>query len=154
MVPGQFPWISYPAAPRGLRILGKNKVDPRSLVKLGQKGHIKDAINLGRFRIAPAAYYGDPSLNPAIQDDELAVTAIRSADTAIIHHIDPVTGKEGDPIRALGEVTYSRRLLDNFYVMCMTSGYEPRLIDDFGYDAMLVIENVNRFIVRIEKAVK
>jgi hypothetical protein len=129
-------------------------VGSNDLVKLGNKEYIKDAINRGRFRIAPAACYADPSLNPAIQDDELSITAVRSADTAVIHTFDPVTGKQGEAIPAIGEIQFSRRMQDNFYVMCMTAGYEPRLLDDFGYDAMLVIKNVNRFIIRIEKAVK
>jgi hypothetical protein len=36
----------------------------------------------------------------------------------------------------------------------MTAGYTPRLLVDFGYDGMLVIKNVDRFLVRIERAVK
>lgn len=154
MEPKQFPWISHPEAPRGLRILGKNKVGPNDLVRLGQKEHIKDAINYGRLRIAPAASYADPSLNPAIHDDELSVTAVRSGDTAVIHAVDPVTGQQGEAISAIGEIQYSRRLQENFYVMCMSASYLPRLLDDFGANAMLVVKNVNRFIIRIEKAVK
>lgn len=154
MEPGQFPWLSHPDAPRGVRILGKNKIGSKDLVRLGQKEHIKDAINHGRFRIAPAASYADPSLNPAIHDDELSITAVGSADTAIIHMVDPVTGEQAEQITAIGEIQYSRRLEENFYVMCMTAGYRPRLLDDFGANAMLVIKNVNRFLIRIEKAVK
>lgn len=60
MVPDQFPWITHPEAPRGLRILGKHKVSSNDLVRLGQKEHLKVAINHGRFRIAPAAAYSDP----------------------------------------------------------------------------------------------
>lgn len=154
MLPEQFPWISHPNPPRGIRILGKHKIGPNEIVRLGQKEHIKDAINYGRFRISPAAKYDDPSLNRAIQDDELSVTAIRSGDAAVIHAFDPVTGTQGEAIPAIGEIQFSRQMQDNFYVICMTAGYEPRLLDDFGYDAMLVIKNVNRFITRIEKAVK
>ncbi len=154
MEPRQFPWVSHPDAPRGLRILGKNEVGPNDLVRLGQKDHIKDAINYGRFRIAPAASYADPSLNPAVQDDELSITAIRSGDTAVIHSINPKTGERGEAMQAIGEIQYSRRLQENFYVMCMTAGYRPRLLDDFAANALLVIKNVDRFLIRIEKAVK
>lgn len=154
MRPDQFPWVSHPNAPRGLRILGKNTVSPHALVRMGQREHIKDAMNNGRVRIAPAGSYADPSLNPAIQDDELAVTAVGSGDTAIIQPIDPITGKAGDPIPAIGEITYSRRLQENFYVLCMTAGYTPRLLDDFSANALLVIHNVNRFLVRMDHAVR
>ncbi len=154
MTPEQFPWISHPDPPRGLRILGKNKIGPQDIVRLGQREHIKDAMNYGRFRIAPAASYSDPSLNPAIQDDELSVTAIRSGDSAIVHAIDPATGKQGMRIPTVGEITFSRSMNENFYVICMTAGYSPRLLDDFGANAILIIRNVNRFILRLEKAVK
>lgn len=154
MEPQQFPWVSHPNAPRGLRILGNRKVGRNDLVRLGHKEHIKDAINYGRFRIAPAALYADPSLNPAVQDDELSITAVRSGDNAVIHTINPETGERGEAMQAIGEIQYSRRLQENFYVMCMTSGYRPRLLDDFAANAMLVIKNVDRFLIRIEKAVK
>jgi len=154
MGPDQFPWISHPDKPRGLRILGKKKVAPGDIVRMGQKEHIKDAMNHGRFRIGPAASYADPSLNPAVQDDELSVTAVGSGGNAIIHHIDPVTGQQGERIHAIGEITYSRALQENFYVMCMTANYTPRLIDDFGYDATLVIKNMDRFVLRLERAVR
>lgn len=154
MGPDQFPWISHPNQPRGLRILGKNKVGAGDLVKMGQKEHIKDAMNHGRFRIGPAASYADASLNPAIQDDELSITSVTSGHSATIHAFDPATGKTGKQIPTIGEITYSRVMKENFYVMCMTAGYTPRLVDDFNYDAMLTIRNVNRFLLRIERAAK
>jgi hypothetical protein len=149
-----FPLISYPKPPRGLRILGKNKILPREIVKIGKRQHIKDAMNYGRFRIAPASSYSDPSLNSAIQDDELSVTAIRSGDGATMRVIDPATGKAGEPEKAIGEVTYSQEMRENFYVLCMAARYSPRLLDDFEGDAILVINNLNRFIIRLESAVK
>ncbi|MFA9200961.1 MAG: hypothetical protein ACEQR8_07190 [Cypionkella sp.] len=152
MRPTQFPWISHPEAPRGLRILGKHKIEPAAMVRLGQREHIKDALNFGRFRIAPAASYADPSLNPAIQDDELSVTAVRSGETAVIQVVDPTTGIPGAPLPVVGEIQFSRSLSENFFVVCMAAGYEPRLLDDFGYNAMLVIHNVKRFLTRIERA--
>jgi hypothetical protein len=154
MTPDQFPWITHPDIPRGLRILRNRKIPSGSLVRLGQKEHIKASFNLGRFRIAPAASYSDPSLNPAIKDDELSVTAVASGEHAIVRPFDPKTGKSGDPIPVIGEITYSRSLRDNFYVVCMTAGYSPRLLDDFSADALIAIHNVDRFLIRIEKAVK
>jgi hypothetical protein len=154
MTPDQFPWVSHPAKPRGQRILGNRKLPASYLARLGQREHLKASMNIGRFRIAPAASYADPSLNPAIQDDELSVTAVRSADTAIIQPLDPVTGKRRPLIRAVGEITYSKTLQDNFYVLCMATHYSPRLLDDFNADALIAITNPNRFLLRLERAVK
>lgn len=150
----EFPWVSHPNVPRGLRILGKNKLPSSYIARLGQREHLKASMNLGRFRIAPAASYSDPSLNPAIRDDELSVTAIRSGDTALIHAIDPTTGKQGERIPTIGEITFSTALAENFYVLCMTAQYSPRLLDDFDADAILVITNIDRFILRLEREVR
>jgi hypothetical protein len=68
--------------------------------------------------------------------------------------IDPKTGRAGEPICALGEVSYSQQMPENFYVICMTARYRPRLLDDFNGDEILIINNLNRFIIRLERAVK
>jgi hypothetical protein len=149
------PWISAPDAPRGLRILrGKSLPSTSYLARVGQRAHLIDSFERGRFRIAPAASYSDPSLNPAIQDDELSVTVRRSGDEAVIRPFNPTTGEEGDPLPVLGEISYSRRLEENFFVLCMTGAYDSRHLDDFGGDAVLLIHNVNRFITRLEKSVR
>ncbi|MBX9660981.1 MAG: hypothetical protein K2X00_20685 [Nitrospiraceae bacterium] len=150
-----FPWISHPDAPRGLKILGKRQLPNKDFIsRVGQREHMKAAYEHGRFRIAPATTYSDPSLNPAIRDEELSVTAVRSGDTAKIHRYDPKTGKTGDPIHAIGNVTFSTTWQENFFVLCLTSGYRPRILDDFEANSLLVIHNVNRFLIRLKKAVK
>jgi hypothetical protein len=148
-------WISAPQPPRGLEILGKRKLPSADfLSRVGQRDHIKGSFEKGRFRIAPASSYTDPSLNPAIQDEELTVTAIGSGDAAIVTTYDPKTGKSGKPIPVVGEISYSQSTPDNFFVLCMSNGYQPRILDDFEADALLVVHNVNRFLIRLERAVK
>lgn len=151
----QFPWISHPNPPLGLRILGKRKLPETDFIaRVGQQQHMKAAFERGRVRIAPATSYADPSLNPAIRDEELSVTAIRSGDTATIRPYDPTTGLSGDPIEAIGNISFSKTMQENFFILCMTLGYEPRILDDFGASSLLVIHNVNRFLIRLEKAVR
>ena len=75
-------------------------------------------------------------------------------DTAIIRRFDPATGTEGERLPVIGEITYSRALQDNFFVLCMTGEYDSRHLDDFGGDALLIVENVRRFSTRLEKAVR
>lgn len=151
----RWPWISHPEQPRGLKILGKRQLPKTDFIaRVGQHEHMKAAFEHGRLRIAPATTYSDPSLNPAIRDEELSITAVRSNDTATIRPYDPKTGKSGDPIQAIGNITFSAKWEENFFVLCLTSGYRPRILDDFEANSLLVIHNVNRFIVRLEKAVK
>lgn len=150
-----FPWISHPDLPRGLRILGRRKLPKTDFIaRVGQREHMKAAFERGSFRIAPATSYADPSLNPAIRDEELSVTAIRSGDTATIRPFDPATGISGDPIEAIGNISFSQTMQENFFVLCMTRGYQPRILDDFEANSLLIIHNVNRFLIRLEKAVK
>ena len=153
--PDQFPWISAPEPPSGLRILKGHRLPQQNyLARVGQKAHLVEAFERGRIRIAPAASYDDQSLNPAMQDDELAVFAKHSGDSAVIRKYDPVTGTVGDPIEVIGDISYGKRAASNYYVLCLSSRYEPRLLDDFGADALLIIHNVDRFLIRLERAVK
>lgn len=151
----QFPWISHPEQPRGLRILGQRKLPQTDFIaRVGQQQHMKAAFERGSFRITPATSYADPSLNPAIRDEELSVTAIRSGDTATIRRYDPTTGVSDDPIETIGNISFSTTMQENFFILCMTFGYEPRILDDFGANSLLAIHDVNRFLIRLEKAVK
>ena len=150
-----FPWVSHPDAPRGLKILGKRQLPKGDFfARVGQREHMKAAFEHGRFRIAPATTYSDSSLNPAIRDEELSVTAIRSGDTATIRPYDPKTGRSGDPIHAIGNITFSTTWRENFFVLCLTYGYRPRILDDFEANSLLIIHKADRFLVRLEKAVK
>jgi hypothetical protein len=155
MTPEQFPWVSAPEPPRGMRILmGRCLPQSNYLARLGQKAHLIEAIEKGRIRIAPAASYDDPSLNPAKRDDELSVYATHSGESAVIHKVDPLTGELGERITVIGDISYGRRASTNYYVLCLADAYEPRLLDDFGADALLLIHNVERFLIRLERAVK
>jgi hypothetical protein len=41
------------------------------LVKYGLREYLEPALREGRIRVSPASRYADPSLNPAIRDNEL-----------------------------------------------------------------------------------
>lgn len=151
----QFPWISAPEQPRGLEILrGQPLPGGNYLARVGQRQHLIQAFEKGRIRIAPAASYNDPSLNPAMRDNELSVFATHSGDGTTIRKIDRVTGELSEPIPVIGEISYGRTATQNYYVLCLADAYEPRLLDDFGADALLFIHNVDRFLIRLERAVR
>lgn len=80
----------------------------------------------GKFRISPASSYSDPSLNPAIQDDELRLTFQPAKQTKIV--------KESG---------------SNYYVYCLSSILVPRLFLDFDADACLIIWEPQGFISRL-----
>jgi hypothetical protein len=61
---------TYPASPPAKDAIGS--IQENCSYKLRKNGHLAAMFKYGRIRIAPASYYADPSLNNAIQDDELS----------------------------------------------------------------------------------
>jgi hypothetical protein len=137
-------WASAPKAPRGLRILRGDALPSKPyMARIGQRKHLHEAITRGRIRIAPAAIYQDPSLNSAIQDDELSVTTVRSSRS-------PHTNTTINP----SEIVSTWRHNENFFVLCLSHSYDMRLLDDFEGDALLVVHDPRRFSNRLFSAVK
>lgn len=141
--------ITAPNAPPGLRILrGSRLPQTPYLARLGQRDHVLDAYARGRFRITPASLYGDPSLNAAIQDDELSVAAIRHTagrgiGAAQLRNFE----------KPIAEVVRKARLVGDYYVLCFSKGYDIRLVEDFKADALLIIRKPEVFARRLQAAV-
>ncbi|HEV8232752.1 MAG TPA: hypothetical protein VGQ75_10435 [Thermoanaerobaculia bacterium] len=109
---------------------------PRGLLKFGTREHLRAALERGSFLIRPASWYAaqDPSLNPAMCDDEL------NLDFAIW----PGDFPEGDPRRVAAEnVTAHVVKGTDYYVYCVSMVYVTRLFDDFKGDACLVMRDPN-----------
>lgn len=109
------------------------------VVKFGQRAHIEEMLSRGRFRISTAASYDDPSLNPAIRDDELQAAIMFPAGTQL--HVS-VDGEYREIPGILGPLRSSRRCA-NFYVFCASGYLDPRLFDDFQADACLLVRDLN-----------
>jgi hypothetical protein len=111
------------------------------IIKFGQRQHVKDMFTNGRFRIAPATSYNDPSLNVALRDDELVYQVFTPAGTRLSVKVD----EEYQEISGIvGPLRFSRRC-DNFYVFCAAGRFDPRLFDEFQADACFVIPDLQRF---------
>ena len=111
----------------------------RALIKLGKRIHMQELQEKGRIRIAPAASYDDPSLNPAIRDDELKFDqTIPGTEVRLIPR-DKETGDPKDAINILGDMTVSMELATNYYVYCMTHTLSHRLFGDFDADSCVII---------------
>ena len=117
----------------------------RALIKLGKRMHMQELYEKGRIRIAPAASYDDPSLNPAINDDELNLDQIVPGDDVKIVSTNKETGKPNAPVGILSDMTISHGLATNYYVYCMTYTLSHRLFDDFDADACVIIKDPKVF---------
>jgi hypothetical protein len=116
------------------------------LVKYGKLKHLKPAYELGRLRIAPASAYSDPSLNPAIRDEELEVEIQPPPSEIRLTVIDPKSGKSKGSISPLGN-KIKKVSRTNYYVSCFSSLFTPRLFLDFDdADACLLITRPREFI--------
>jgi hypothetical protein len=97
------------------------------LIKLGKRRHMLDLYEDGRLKISPASAYADPSLNPAIQDDELAVSSFGQQSEVLIEAFDRNTGQRKAATRPIGNLKYTSRSKTDFYVYCMASNLDFRL---------------------------
>jgi hypothetical protein len=106
---------------------------PQGLLKFGKAIHLRPAIERGELLIRHAAFYGDdPSLAPAIRDDELNLDL----------SIWPGDFPDGDPRRQAGANIAARLSAGtDYYVWCVSAVYLPRLFDDFKGDACLVLRD-------------
>jgi hypothetical protein len=114
------------------------------LFKFGERKYLEPMLRDGHIRIFPAAKYLDASLTAAQQDDELTRRLLLDATNAQVLH----TGADGvqRPLQAIGTFEVTASAGTNFYVWCVTTTPDPRLFDDFGADACLVIHDGHTFI--------
>jgi hypothetical protein len=96
------------------------------------------------LRIAPASSYNDPSINPAISDQELEIRIPLSEGTFI---------KETE---VNGQTTYrpingyiTKKALMDYYIYCLSVEFSPRLFLDFDADSCLLITDPKTFIDRV-----
>lgn len=115
------------------------------IYKFSKKQYINEMFHYGRFRIAPASYYSDPSLNSAIRDDELVFSgSIFSGLPGII--------KPGQTTPPYGRIEYSVKARTNYYATCLASNYTYREFTDFEADACLIIKKPRIFTDRLIQA--
>lgn len=136
---------TFPDEPVGKRAMDGVGTHLDCLLKFSKKKYVQEMYGLGNFRLAPASFYNDPSLNAAIRDDELVFKG--SASTKLKSAV-----KAGRVASGYGRVEYSVKARTNYYVCCFASSYKNREFADFEADACLVIKKPRLFIDRLIKA--
>jgi len=140
---------SYPDQPSSkIAIDSIGGVQENCIYKFGRLEHLKPMFNSGVIRIAPASYYADPSLNKAIQDDELSFTVRTRAENVVVQ------SDIGTNIPTFGDVKFHLKSNTNYYVHCFAADYTYREYDDFEADACIVISNPRKLFQKMMKAVK
>ena len=114
------------------------------LFKYGKLKYLKQILNEKRIRISPASSYEDPSLNPAIRDEELELSIYPPLSKLRMKAYDGKTGESKGNIHPENFV-YTSRSKTNYYVYCLSLSFAPRLFLDFVADACLVIRKPSEF---------
>jgi hypothetical protein len=123
-------------------------IRPGRLYKFGKRQHLEPMLKKGYIRIAPASLYSDPSLNPAIKDEELSFSIkVRSKDVKD-------EDMHGNEIPAFGNVEISFESKSNYYVSCFAANYTYREFDDFEANSCIVIHEPRKFTKRLLSKVR
>lgn len=144
---------TFPDIPKAVTALSSITPPTKNtfFAKFSKQAFASDLYEKGRIRIAPASFYSDPTLNPAINDDELSVTAYYSMAEAAITERDEAQGTREVKIKPTTDIKRSIRSSSDYYVWCMAMSLDLRLFDDFDVDACVVIRDRERFL-RLLKA--
>ena len=123
------------------------------LAKFDKREHMRKMYEVGEIQISPASSYSDPSLNPARQDDELAISLRMPSKDLIVSIRGPGTDGFQDLPGVIGDLVHTKRTAD-YYVYCMALTTNPQLFDDFESDACVLIRDPTEFAERLKNAVR
>lgn len=151
LVLAHFPKFRQSSASKAaVAIRGKLLVEGKYLYKYGKEKFLRPALENGHFRISPASFYNDSSLNHAIRDNELEVSIECLPTEIMLHVIDECTKKIKHQIKPMGNVKFSYGSCVDYYVYCLSKVYDFRLFDDFdNADSCLVIREPLKFADRM-----
>jgi hypothetical protein len=140
---------TFPDEPKAKKRIDEiGGIKSNQLYKFGKHKWLKDAFRFGRFRIAPASLYKDPSLNKAIHDDELSFKInLRNSDFII-------QNEQGEKTPTFGKIVYQLQSKTNYFVHCFAANYTYREFDDFDGDVCIVIKEQRKFIQKMMASVR
>lgn len=140
------PRVSYPMpAPERDCYYSRQRKESGQLFRFGKKRWLEKTLSNGEVKINPASVYCDPSLNAAIQDDELAFTVFPTipGDTSSLGGIKAaatVSSANGG---------YRLQHQSNYYVLCLSMRYSLRMYKDFEADSCLILYDAKEFERRV-----
>lgn len=136
---------------RAIRLWDRIGVKPKAY-RFSKKAYLEDFLNNGEIRITPASDYKDDVQTPARQDDELTVHLLRHPSQVKITHHNPRTGEESE-IHPISDMRMQSTFATNYYTLCLSHKFDPRMFDAFEADACLLIDDPVRFTSLLIEAV-
>lgn len=154
MKDANIPHPSEPIIARANKIINdKNLKTGTYLVKYGSKKYLEPILQKGELRVSPASYYKDPSLNHAINDDELSCSVQLHPSKVKLEAFDKITKKSKGILTPKSNVAINFGSNTDYYVFCLSTVLLPRLFVDFSADSCLLITNPPQFLLRLSTAV-
>lgn len=123
---------------------------PPKLYRYSERKWLERSLELGEFRLRPAADYKLHETDAARHDDELVRINKSPASSVSITVLNT-----GQAIKPIGEVAYRSEVGTNYLTICFSKRLDEHLFDDFpGTDACLIIHEVEDFCERLHAAAK
>jgi hypothetical protein len=147
------PNTTYPERPKAVTAL-QNMTLPKAgtyLVKFMKRKYAESLVSGGNIRVSPASSYNDPSLNSAINDDELTVCTRIPKNEVSITLLDKENGVPKGDIPLISDITVNISSSTDYYVWCMAYSLDIRLFDDFESDACVIIHEPARLFERMRQ---
>ncbi|TPN46361.1 hypothetical protein FJ978_24855 [Mesorhizobium sp. B1-1-7] len=120
-------------------------------IKLGKRIHMERLYLHGQLRIQPASFFSEPNHNQAIRDDELSLSfsfaMVRDDFGKLVRYSPQADGAAEQRL----DVRFDAQ--SDYYLYCLTSSVEPRLVVDFSAEACVVIRDKGAFRDRLRRAV-
>jgi len=145
---------SNPIISRATKIINAKNLKVGSfLAKYGNSIYLEKLLKKGELRVSPASYYSDPSLNHAIQDDELSCSVHLHPSKVKLESFNPITNQSKGILSPTGNVTINISSSTDYYVFCLSTTFQPRMFVDFSADSCLLLKNPSQFLLRFSTAV-
>ena len=125
----------------------------QTLLKFGKQKHMHRMYEEGEIKIHQASWFSDCSLNPATQDDELAIETRKPSEDVSVWINGPGTDGFQELEGVSGDLIYTRRTAD-YYVYCMILTPNPQLFDDFQANSCVIVHEPFAFTERLKGAVQ
>lgn len=122
------------------------------LIKYGKYDILKSIYENGIIRISPASLFNDPSLNPAMRDNELELSIYTDILNIKIDTINKIVNNHRDNFPKEGNLIIRTESISDYYVYCFSSAYDYRLFADFKADSCLIITEPKLFFRSLLKA--
>jgi hypothetical protein len=116
------------------------------LYKFGWREHLEPTLKEGLIKVFPSSCFEDPSVHPALRDDEASRQLVLDPGQTTMTFVGP--GGAPQPLVASGPITVTTKF-ESYYLWCTTTGFSPRLFDDFEYNACLVFRDPKELTNRI-----